>query len=557
MARLPNLRITSDDVNALIYSYLEDAGFSHTSYALRHEARLDSSPNLNVRIPRGELIKLLNKALLYSEAEAHFRRDGSNSNEQCNAPFSILKAHVCSQGPHLPPSPPEMGRRRQELFPPPRAGSPTYGNGLEKRKGSPRLEGRLEKRARTEDGAVETVSAEGARMRKGYGEGAILMNGHESEVFICQWHPLKPNLLATGSKDATVRLWNVPVPPAPLFTPVALRHQPDPADARDITAIDWDRTGARLATGCYDGVVRVWTAEGAHQFNLKFHQGPIFTNRWSPDASFLLSASLDGTVVVWDMMTLKPDKIQQLFRVHSGSVLDAVWFDNKTFISCAIDRHVNVCRLGEQTPIRTFTGHEDEVNLVRLSKDKTLLASSSDDRTIRVWDMSAVKEDAPVRPPAGQTDPAQKCVLRGHVREVSSLGWCPSTDQAMQYLLVSTSFDNTSRIWDTRNGSCVKELLNHRDRVYTQSFSPRGRYLATGSADGRVLIYDTATGNVLFEWDCQSGGVFDIQWQTTGDQLGMCLENRGVAVLDMKKFGFGDYVAPPVVTAPTAPAPPS
>lgn len=121
------------------------------------------------------------------------------------------------------------------------------------------------------------------------------------------------------SKDATVRLWNVPVPPAPLFTPVALRHQPDPADARDITAIDWDRTGARLATGCYDGVVRVWTAEGAHQFNLKFHQGPIFTNRWSPDASFLLSASLDGTVVVWDMMTLKPDKIQQLFRVHSGT----------------------------------------------------------------------------------------------------------------------------------------------------------------------------------------------------------------------------------------------
>ena len=76
MARPPNLRITSDDINALIYSYLEDAGYQHTSYALRHEARLDASPNLNVRIPRGELIKLLNKALLYSEAEAHFKRVG-------------------------------------------------------------------------------------------------------------------------------------------------------------------------------------------------------------------------------------------------------------------------------------------------------------------------------------------------------------------------------------------------------------------------------------------------------------------------------------------------
>lgn len=74
MARSPNLRITSADINALIYSYLEDAGFAHTAYALRHEGQLDLSPNLNVRIPRGELIRLLNKALLYSEAEAHYRR---------------------------------------------------------------------------------------------------------------------------------------------------------------------------------------------------------------------------------------------------------------------------------------------------------------------------------------------------------------------------------------------------------------------------------------------------------------------------------------------------
>ncbi|KAG8900616.1 hypothetical protein FRB99_005947 [Tulasnella sp. 403] len=540
MAVSPHLKVTSDDINVLIYSYLEDAGFTHTSYALRHEARLDASPNLNVRMPRGELIKLLNKALLYSEAEAHFRRrqDANHPSTECTAPFSILKTHVCSGGSQSLPSPPEIVRRRQELFPPPRPGSPSFNN-TEKRKASPKADSRAEKRARTEEEVQDTVSSTGVRIRKGYGDGVILMNGHESEVFICQWHPLKPNVLATGSKDATVRLWNVPVPPAPLFTPVALRHIPDPTDARDITAIDWDRTGARIATGCYDGIVRVWTAEGAHQFNLKFHQGPIFANRWSPCASYLLSASLDGTLVVWDMMTLKPDKIQQLFRVHTGeafplvgglttvlefqplgSVLDAVWLDSKTFISCSIDRHISICRLGEQNPIKTFVGHEDEVNLLRLSKDHTTLASSSDDRTVRVWDLAAWQAagaDAQVRPPAGQADPYQK-----------------------------TSFDNTSRIWDTRDGSCIRELLNHRDRVYTHSFSPRGRYLATGSADGRVLIYDLASGQILFEWDCQSGGVFEIEWQNTGDQLGVCLENRGVAILDMRRFGLSDHVETPL-----------
>ena len=88
---------------------------------------------------------------------------------------------------------------------------------------------------------------------------------------------------------------------------------------RDITAVDWDRTGARIATGCYDGIVRVWTAEGMHQSSLKSHQGPIFSLRWGPDATHLLSASLDGTLAVWDMMTVKPDKLVQLFRVHEGT----------------------------------------------------------------------------------------------------------------------------------------------------------------------------------------------------------------------------------------------
>lgn len=40
--------------------------------------------------------------------------------------------------------------------------------------------------------------------------------------------------------------------------------------------------------------------------------------------------------------------------------------------------------------------------------------------------------------------------------------------------------------------------------------------------------------------------MYEIAWQTTGDQLGVCLENRGVAVLDMKKYGLGDFVAAPL-----------
>lgn len=90
------MKLTSDEVNCLIYSYLKDSGaleiifypsgpvislndcwqwhlgFEHTAYNLRNEAHLDHSPNINVSLPRGELIALLRKAMLFQESEEAF-----------------------------------------------------------------------------------------------------------------------------------------------------------------------------------------------------------------------------------------------------------------------------------------------------------------------------------------------------------------------------------------------------------------------------------------------------------------------------------------------------
>lgn len=49
---------------------------------------------------------------------------------------------------------------------------------------------------------------------------------------------------------------------------------------------------------------------------------------------------------------------------------------------------------------------------------------------------------------------------------------------------------------------------------------------------------------MLLEWDLQAGEVSDIYWQNAGDQLAVGLKSGGVAVLDMKKIGFSDHVAP-------------
>lgn len=97
-------------INYLIYAYLVDAGihlpgnlsssdsfaegFEHAAYNLRSEARLDASVDSKVYVQRHALVELLGKALLYVEVESHFREDGKAI--VCNAPFSLLKTHVCS-----------------------------------------------------------------------------------------------------------------------------------------------------------------------------------------------------------------------------------------------------------------------------------------------------------------------------------------------------------------------------------------------------------------------------------------------------------------------------
>ncbi|KAG8975438.1 hypothetical protein FRC05_005768 [Tulasnella sp. 425] len=332
------------------------------------------------------------------------------------------------------------GDRQSELLAPPSTDSPMYGNVRQKLKGSPGLEGRLEKRARGEDAAVETGSVQ---MKKGYGEGAILLNDDEPAVTLCllavMWNPLKPNVLATGSVNGYIKLWNVAVAGAPsVFGPVALEDQPRAIGGCVITAIDWDCTGARLVAGSIDGALRVWTADGGTlqlQSNLEFYKGEIRCSMWSPSAHFLLSTDDKGTAVVWDMRTRESHKIYQVIRDAKG--FDALWLDDETWVSCGASKQIHVWRLCNETPLQTFTGHEGRVASLRLSKDKTLLASSSYDLTIRIWKMDAVEAGAPVQLSTGDPDPAQKWVLSGHADTVRSLGWCPSPDSVMQYLLVS------------------------------------------------------------------------------------------------------------------------
>ena len=67
----------------------------------------------------------------------------------------------------------------------------------------------------------------------------------------------------------------------------------------------------------------------------------------------------------------------------------------------------------------------------------------------------------------------------------------------MFLLCFSASYDTTVKLWELERGSCVLSLSKHQEAVHSLSFSPDGRYIASGSFDRALNVWSTQVGNIF------------------------------------------------------------
>lgn len=239
------------------------------------------------------------------------------------------------------------------------------------------------------------------------------LQSHSSEVFMCAWNPIFTDMIATGSGDASARIWQMggKIAAQGVGSVRLLPHGTGPRDRKnkDVTTLEWSSDGKLLATGSYDGVARVWSRTGALVHTLRGHKGPIFSLKWNKRGNYLLSGSYDKTTIVWDISG-STGFIEQQFVDHSAPALDVDWKDDTTFASCSTDKTVHICKVGVEKPLKTYTGHTDEVNAVKWDPSGTLLASCSDDCTAKVWDVGSDRKD-----------PMQD--FKSHQQEIYTVKW--------------------------------------------------------------------------------------------------------------------------------------
>ncbi|MEE0948784.1 MAG: TIR domain-containing protein [Bacteroidales bacterium] len=104
--------------------------------------------------------------------------------------------------------------------------------------------------------------------------------------------------------------------------------------------------------------------------------------------------------------------------------------------------------------------------------------------------------------------------LQGHKDDVNSVTWSPDGKY-----LASGSEDVLVIIWDANSGERHKTLKGHSHFVWSVSWSPDGKYLASGSGDGIVIIWDANSGEKLQTLKGHSCAVWFLCWSPDGKYL--------------------------------------
>ncbi|KAK2926959.1 hypothetical protein FoTM2_012133 [Fusarium oxysporum f. sp. vasinfectum] len=228
-----------------------------------------------------------------------------------------------------------------------------------------------------------------------------------------------------------------------------------------------------LAASYSDNIVHVWRiANGQLLRDLRGHTDRVTLVSFSRDSTLLASSSYDKTVRVW---RVDNGDCVQILR-YKATVKALTFFPSSRLLVTAIYSEIQVWDIATGECIQELSGHRDWVTHVAFSPDSKLMASASEDETVRLWQ---VGDDERIR--------------NKNSSDGSILAWTVSTNRA---LIASVSNDHV-QLWRTDNGECTQKLKGHDDSILSVTFSPNTRFLASSSYDGTVRLWKVDTGECL------------------------------------------------------------
>ncbi|MBE9076801.1 hypothetical protein IQ241_05740 [Romeria aff. gracilis LEGE 07310] len=247
--------------------------------------------------------------------------------------------------------------------------------------------------------------------------------------------------------------------------------------------------------------------------------GGVSCTAYRSDGQWLATSDTSGEVQIWDVSSY-----QQItaFRV------DAIWTwaaafapqspladaDAAILATGGDDRLVKLWDASTGRCLRSLPGHTNTINAIAFHPQGKLLASCSQDATIRLWQLDD---------PHVETVPCQ--VLEGHQGRVWSAAFSPDGK-----LLVSGSEDCTLKRWNLESMECDRTFVGHQSWVKTVAISPDGQSVASGSFNGTLKLWDLSTGECLHSWPGHPATVTMLAFSPNGQLLASSSYDQTVKV---------------------------
>ena len=274
--------------------------------------------------------------------------------------------------------------------------------------------------------------------------------------------------------------------------------------------------GGKIVSASVDGTIRIWDSMTGKELMKLTETGSVYTATFSPNGEQVVSVSWPETVRIWNALT---GRELMTLKGHTKGVKYAAFNpDGKQIITVSNNVFGNNIKIWDtQTgqEIRELRGHTVAVNFASFSPDGKRIIAASGDKTITIWDTQTGEE------------------LRKYEQfeNVDSVTFSPDGNRIVS--ISNSLFGHTVQIWDAYTGQGLKELKGHTKVINSAVFSPNGKYIVSASDDGTVRIWDSRTGEQI--GDVLKGHTAKVEYATfspNGRQIVSASEDKTIRIWD-------------------------